>query len=163
MINATSQELIDWHTQLLTQRSHKCKIQLKDKKTRVQNCPDITILNSSFDLCISAFVSFCPGIWTNVWRVSCLKSHPFLKWQGVITKGRYRAASAAKKMMRIYLFATCLSFAREQLASFPFLLFALTAPIRTPLLPLLSSKNISRTTCAFCLNCLHFPISRFAD
>ena len=58
----------------------------------MQNCPDITAFNSLFVICLFVFKSFCP-LWSNVWRVSSLKSHSLCPKKLTVTQQGYRKTS----------------------------------------------------------------------
>ena len=94
----------------------------KKNIARVQNCPDVTILNTLSGLCLLYFclfffLSFCLFVFSSfclfiALMIKCLKGSQvsrvtlcaeILKWQWVshpLTMVRYKAARAAKKVIR---------------------------------------------------------------
>ena len=74
----------------------------------MRNCPDITILNSCFwspSTCLFVFLSFClfASFWSNVWRVSNLKSHSFCpNSKVVLADDQGQVCWAAQKDIKLF-------------------------------------------------------------
>ena len=80
-----------------------------ENSARVRNCPDITILNSLSVFCLFLlFVFFFLFVFLCGHHIDQISDRPqvskvtlcfqIIKWHSVTTKGRYRAARAAKKI-----------------------------------------------------------------